>query len=472
MNSSPPFASPVNELFSLDAEQALLGAILYDNEVYYAVADTLNADHFYDPFHGRIYAFCGKLITAGQLASPLTLRAKLEGDDAFIEAGGERYLVQFAQSVPTTVGAADYGRLITDYWTRRQIVDAGRQMIEAASTADIDDDPQKQLEQAASKLASLAEKQSTVIDHPRQVDRWLEDVQAVQRGEAVVSVPSGVPHWDRRVGGLIGGRFYVIGGRPGMGKSIFGCAVAKAVAQSKRGALFFSLEMPAREVHARICADIAFERGYEIPFGQITDGPPLPEFDQERLFSIGIDYRSLPFRVVDTPALTAEAITIQSMRAQRYFAKMGKPLGVIVVDYLQIMGVAQPTGNVVTDHGRKATALKNLAKQLDVAVVAMAQLSRAVEQRDDKRPRLSDLRESGQIEQDADVITFLKRPEYYLQDDERADQENEEHAAWQGDMAAAKGRLDLITAKFRGGETGFDMVGVRPEFSAIRERAA
>ncbi|MEO1658265.1 MAG: DnaB-like helicase C-terminal domain-containing protein [Pseudomonadota bacterium] len=460
MNSSPPFAPPVNELYSIDAEQALLGAILYDNEVYFAVADTLKAEHFYDPFHGRIYAYCGKLIVAGHLASPVVLHTKLKDDDAFVEAGGERYLIQLAQSVQTTVGAGDYGRLITDYWTRRQIVEVGREMIEAACAADVEDDPQRQIEQAAQALADLAERREPRVSFSDQVETYLVNLQDKLTGKAPKGLKSGMPEWDERLGGFMPSELTVFAGRPSMGKSIVACKVAISIARQGRGVFFYSAEMSFEQVIARLTAALAWSKlGASIPYSDQRKGTINRQQFESLLRVCEDEVRHLPIIINDKSGLTAEALTIEAMRARRTFDKMGHPLGCVLIDYLQRMGTAKPSGNEVVDTGRKAVALKNLSKDLNVAVCAMAQLSRQVETRDDKRPQLSDLRQSGEIEQEADVVTMLYREEYYLSRMEPREG-TPEHLQWQGAVDEVRGVLELITCKGRAARIGTDRVSI------------
>lgn len=455
-----PFAAPVNELFSIDAEQAVLGAILYDNEVYYSVADTLKADHFYDPFHGRLYEYCGKLIMSGRKALPTVLFANLKDDEAFVEAGGERYLTSLAQAVPTTVGAKDYARLITDYWTRREIVDAGRKMIDAACSADIEDDPQKQIEQAAQALADLAERREPRVSFADQVQTYLLNLQDKLTGKAPKGLTSGMPEWDERLGGFMPSELTVFAGRPSMGKSIVACKVAISIARQGRGVFFYSAEMSYEQVIARLAAAMAWSKfGESIPYSDQRKGRINRQQFNHVLRVCDDEVRHLPIIINDKSGLTAEALSIESMRARRTFDKIGQPLGCVLIDYLQRMGTAKPSGNEVVDTGRKAVALKNLSKDLNVAVCAMAQLSRQVETRDDKRPQLSDLRQSGEIEQEADVVTMLYREEYYLSRMEPREH-TPEHLEWQQAVDETRGVLELITCKGRAARIGTDRVSI------------
>ena len=465
--------------YSLDAEQALLGAILYDNEVFYKVNGFLKSEHFYDPLHGKIYQACEKLISSGRLASPVMLNTYFGDEDAFREAGGERYLVQLAQAVPTTVGAADYGRLIFDLHTSRGLINIGTQMIERAKSADLEDDPQSQVSEAEKELYTLAEMGhygggfqtfetalSTAINIAQA---------AYQRGGGLSGVTTGLKDLDGKLGGLHESDLLILAGRPSMGKTALVTNIAVNAAKAfipektpdgsfkaKEGARvgFFSLEMSADQLAGRILAEFS-----GVPSDKIRRGD-INERDFEEIYDASSKLEQLPLYIDDTGGLTIAQLTARARRLKRM-----NGLDLLIIDYLQLLAGSKKAGeNRVQELTEITTGLKALAKELSVPVIALSQLSRQVESRDDKRPQLSDLRESGSIEQDADVVMFVYREEYYLGRTEPREGTTE-HLDWQHKMDEVHGMAEVIIGKQRHGPIGTVKLSFAPELTRFGDYA-
>ncbi|GGY42899.1 replicative DNA helicase [Parvularcula lutaonensis] len=465
--------------YSLDAEQALLGAVLYDNEVFYKVNGFLKPEHFYDPLHGRIYAACEKLISSGRLASPVMLNTYLGEEDAFREAGGERYLVQLAQSVPTTVGAADYGRLIFDLHTSRGLINIGTQMIERAKSADIEDDPQAQVSEAEKELYTLAETGHYGGGFQNFETALTEAINiaqaAYQRGGGLSGVTTGLRDLDAKLGGLHNSDLLILAGRPSMGKTALVTNIAVNAAKAfvpekaadgsykaKEGARvgFFSLEMSADQLAGRILAEFSGVASDKIRRGDIT------EKDFEEIYDASSKLEQLPLYIDDTGGLTIAQVAARARRLKRM-----NGLDLLIIDYLQLLAGSKKAGeNRVQELTEITTGLKALAKELAVPIIALSQLSRQVEQREDKRPQLSDLRESGSIEQDADVVMFVYREEYYLGRAEPREG-TPEHLEWQQKMDEVHGQAEVIIGKQRHGPIGTVKLAFQPELTRFGDLA-
>ncbi|MFQ5954129.1 MAG: replicative DNA helicase [Kiloniellales bacterium] len=439
-----------------EAEQALLGAILANNRAYEKVSEFLAPEHFADPLLGRIYEACGKLIERGQLADVLTLKPLFEQDSALEEAGGGQFLVRLAGSVVTVINAEDYGRTIHDHHLRRQLIDIGEAVVNDAYSLEVDSPAVQQIEATEQKLYDLA----TEGRHEGGFESFdsammgaLEMAELAFRKDSHVSgISTGLRDLDSWLGGLQPSDLVVLAGRPGMGKTAlatniaFNAAHAAKTSDGREGAAvgFFSLEMSAEQLATRILAERAEVSSDEIRRGAIRS----QQFDQIVLASQEIS--RLPLFIDDTPALTVAGLRTRARRLKRQH-----DLGLIVVDYLQLVLGSRAARNEsrVQEISEITRGLKTLAKELDVPVLALSQLSRAVEQRDDKHPQLADLRESGTIEQDADVVMFIYREEYY----ERQKQPREgtpDHDAWQKRMAKVHNQAEIVIAKQRHGPTG------------------
>jgi len=448
---------------SLESEQAVLGAILFDNEIYYRIASFLKTEHFFDPVHQLIYNTCGALINQGRLASPVMVDASLAASPGYAEAGGRRYLEQLAANVPSTAGAPDYARVVFDMSVRRGLITVGSEMIDRAREASLDDTPAEQLAEAEQSLYKLAETgkygggfKSFRTAIAEAID--LADA-AVKRDGGLAGVSSGLRDLDHTLGGLHPSDLIILAGRPSMGKTSLATNIALNAARAYKaerqadgsiktidGAVvgLFSLEMAAEQLATRIIAEVS-----NVPSNEIRRG----EIDQaqfEQIYHASRELEALPLYIDDTGGLSIAQLAARARRLKRQHG-----LGLLIVDYLQLLtgsGAKRNDGRV-QEITEISMGLKALAKELNVPVIALSQLSRQVEQRDDKRPQLADLRESGSIEQDADVVMFVYREEYYLKRAEPR-QDTPEFGEWQAKCDAAHGVAEVIIGKQRHGPIG------------------
>ncbi len=449
--------------FNLESEQAVLGAILFDNEIYYRLSSFLKTEHFFDPVHQLIFNTCGALINHGRLASAVTVDASLAASSGYVEAGGRRYLEQLAANVPSTAGAPDYARVVFDMSVRRGLITVGSDMIERARDASLEDEPAIQLAEAEQALYKLAEtgRYGGGFKSFRTAIAEAIDIAdaAVKRDGGLAGVATGLRDLDHTLGGLHKSDLIIIAGRPSMGKSSLATNIAVNAARAYKserqadgsqktieGAVvgLFSLEMSADQLATRIIAETS-----GIPSNEIRRG----EVDQEqfeRIYHAARSLESLPLYIDDTGGLSIVQLMARARRLKRQHG-----LGLLVVDYLQLLsgsGTKRNEGRV-QEITEISMGLKALAKELNLPVIALAQLSRQVEQRDDKRPQLADLRESGSIEQDADVVMFIYREDYYLRRTEpRPD--TPEFAEWQAKCDAVHGVAEIIIGKQRHGPIG------------------
>jgi replicative DNA helicase len=449
---------------NIEAEQALLGAILVNNEAFYRVSDFLEPRHFFEPVHQKIYEIGGSLIRAGKVASPVTLKTFLPAD---ADIGGgmtvSQYLARLAAEATTVINALDYGQTIYDLSTRRSLIQIGEEMVNEAYDAAVDSVPAKQIEEAERKLYEVAESGRYEGGFQRFAQALTTAVdmaaRAYQRDGKLSGLATGLRDLDSKMGGLQNSDLIIIAGRPGMGKTALATNIAYNIAKAWQGEMradghtstvnggivgFFSLEMSAEQLATRILAE---QTG--IPSSTIRRGG-ITEADFEKIRDKTIELQDLKFYVDETGGLSIAQLAARARRLKRQ-----RGLDVLVIDYIQLLqgsGRRAQEGRVqeVTEI---TTGLKALAKELNVPVIALSQLSRQVENRDDKRPQLSDLRESGSIEQDADVVMFVFREEYYLANKEPRPN-TDEHAKWQIEMDAAHGQAELIIGKQRHGPTG------------------
>ncbi|MGH6892278.1 MAG: replicative DNA helicase [Dongiaceae bacterium] len=456
----PPRVPPHN----YEAEQALLGALLANNEVYNRVSEYLRPDHFADALHGRIYEAIGKLVLRGQIANPVTLKNLFDQDGALSEIGGAQYLVQLAQAVVTVINAEDYGRAIHDLYLRRQLIGVGEDIVNESYTYDPDVTAIDQIERSEMRLFNLAEG-GQVDGGPKKFNDVLTSALAMaevayKRDSHVTGVTTGLRDLDQKLGGLQASDLVILAGRPSMGKTSLATNIGFNAARAKKdqdtGALhrvaFFSLEMSAEQLALRIMAEESGISSDKIRRGEIKND----EFP--RIVEAAQNMSHVQFFIDDTPALTVPALRTRARRLKRQFG-----LDLVIVDYLQLMRSAspKPSENRVQEISEITRGLKAVAKELEVPVLALSQLSRAVENREDKRPQLADLRESGSIEQDADVVMFVYREQYYherLEPKQRTDESNDAFFKRTEDWKAKAERVhnlaDVIIAKQRHGPIG------------------
>jgi replicative DNA helicase len=464
---------------NIEAEQALLGAILVNNDAFYRVSDFLKSGHFYEPLHRKIFDVAGELIRMGKTANPVTIKTFLPSDAKVGDMTVAIYLARLAAEAVTVINAADYGRAIYDLATRRALITVGEDMVNIAYDAPVDMAPREQIEDAERRLFELAEtgRYDGGFESFGDAVRTAIDMAtaAYQREGHLSGIATGLRDLDNRMGGLQPSDLIVLAGRPGMGKTslatniAFNIAEAYVPAQQADGSFkaanggvigFFSLEMSGEQLATRIISEQA-----EVPSSKIRRGD-LTEADFEKLVACTQTLQKIPLYIDQTGGI---AIAQLAARARRLKRQRG--LDVIVIDYIQLMqGSAKSSQNRVQEITEITTGLKALAKELSVPIIALSQLSRQVESRDDKRPQLSDLRESGSIEQDADVVMFVYREEYYLKNKEPKPG-TPEYVQWETDMNEMRGKAEVIIAKQRHGPTGSVSLAFHGEYTRFSDLA-
>ncbi|MGP8172028.1 replicative DNA helicase [Rhodoblastus sp.] len=463
---------------NLEAEQALLGAILVNNDAFDRVSDFLKPEHFAEELHRRIYETAGQLIRLGKVASAVTLRTFLGEHDL----GGmtiPQYLARLAAEATTIINAVDYARAVHDLAIRRELINIGGDVVNAAFDSAVDHSPRAQIEDAERKLYAVAETGRYEGGFHRFSDALASAVdmaaKAWEREGGLSGLATGMHDLDRMMGGLQPSDMIIVAGRPGMGKTALATNIAFNVARAYRGEPgpdghpitvnggivgFFSLEMSSEQLATRIIAEQAQVPGYKIRRGDITEG----EF--HRISQAAREMQSIPFYIDHTGGISIAQLAARARRLKRQ-----RGLDLLVVDYLQLLtGARARNDNRVQELTEITTGMKALAKELNVPIVALSQLSRQVESRDDKRPQLSDLRESGSIEQDADVVLFVYRDEYYLKN-RQPREGTPEFQTWQNDMERAHGKAEVIIGKQRHGPTGTVELAFEGEYTRFSDLA-
>ena len=446
---------------NIEAEQALLGAILVNNDAFDRVSDFLKPEHFSEELHRRVYEVLSQLIRAGKVATVVTLKTYLADADL----GGltvSQYLARLAAEATTIINAEDYGRTIYDLAIRRDLIVIGGEIVNAAYDAPVDAAPRQQIEEAERKLYSIAETgryDGGFQSFGNAITTALDMAAAAyQRDGHLSGLATGLADLDSKMGGLQASDLIVLAGRPGMGKTALATNIAFNVAKAYRAEVqpdghnktidggvvgFFSLEMSAEQLATRIIAEQSGVPSYKIRRGSIT------EDDFRSISEAAHEMQRAPLYIDQTGGISIAQLTARARRLKRQ-----RGLDLLIVDYIQLLSGSKSRGdNRVQEVTEITTGLKALAKELAVPIIALSQLSRQVEARDDKRPQLSDLRESGSIEQDADVVMFVYREEYYLKNKEPREG-TPEHATWMSEMERAHGRAECIIGKQRHGPTG------------------
>ena len=447
---------------NIEAEQGLLGAILVNNDAFYRVSDFLEPKHFFEPIHQLIFETAGSLIRVGKIATPVTLKTFVPAETDIGGMTVAQYLARLAAEATTIINAQDYGRTVYDLSIRRDLIRVGEDMVNVAFDAPVDFAPRAQIEDAEKKLYDLAEsgRYDGGFQKFSQALTVAVDMAAAaySRDGNLSGLASGLRDMDVKMGGLQSSDLIILAGRPAMGKTALATNIAYNIARSWRGEVqadgqtksidggivgFFSLEMSAEQLATRILSERTGISSSSIRRGGISE----QDFDKIRDHSI--EMQNLPFYVDDSGGLSISQLTARARRLKRQ-----KGLDLLIIDYIQLLsGSGKRSDNRVQEITEITTGLKALAKELNVPIVALSQLSRQVENRDDKRPQLSDLRESGSIEQDADVVLFVYREEYYLQSKEPRPG-TPEHEKWQLDMSLVHGKAEVIIGKQRHGPTG------------------
>lgn len=463
---------------NVEAEQALLGAILVNNEAFYRVSDFLEPEHFYEQIHSTVYEICAKIIRAGKTATPVTAKTFLP-DEIIADMSMGQYLARLAAEATTVINAYDYGRSVYDLAIRRALIQVGEEMVDTAYESEVESTPDKQIEEAEKRLFDLAER-GRYDGGFQGFNTALRDAiemagEAFQRDGSLSGTATGLSDLDRLMGGLQRSDLVILAARPAMGKTALATNIAFHVARNYKAETlpdghlktidggvvgFFSLEMSSEQLATRILAEQAQISSSDIRRGNIHESQFSKLVDTSNLMA------QIPLFIDDTGGLAVGQLMARARRLKRQ-----KGLDLLIVDYLQLLsGSSKKSDNRVQELTEITTSLKALAKELEVPIIALSQLSRQVESRDDKRPQLSDLRESGSIEQDADVVLFVYRDEYYLKNKEPKEG-SPEHLTWQGEMELVHGRADVIIGKQRHGPTGSVQLAFEAQFTRFSNLA-
>ena len=447
---------------NIEAEQALLGALLVNNDVYDKIASIVKDIHFFDPVHARIFETIANRIQKNALASPVTIKAFFEDDEGLNELGGPSYLARLAGASVSVFAARDYAQMIYDMAIRRDLMAIGEDIADKARLIDISSEPSEQIVEAEQKLYALSE-QGQVDSGFQSFLKAVTDAvnmanQAYQRDGGMAGISTGLTDMDKKLGGLHPSDLLILAGRPSMGKTSLATNIAFNIAKAYKkgqrhdgteGAVeggvvgFYSLEMSAEQLAGRILSEAS-----EVPSTQIRSGD-MTESEFRRFVEAAKQLENCPLYIDDTPALPISQLAARARRLKRTHG-----LDVLIIDYLQLVRPASAKDSRVNEVSEITQGMKAIAKELDIPVIALSQLSRAVESREDKRPQLSDLRESGSIEQDADVVMFVFREEYYKEREKPGDHEADKMMMWQAEMEALHGKAEIIIGKQRHGPIG------------------
>lgn len=454
---------------SIEAEQALLGCVLVNNDVFAGVRQHCGPEHFYDPVHARIFEAAAGLIANERLASPVTLKPMMQDDEGVSALGGASYLVRLADSAIAISQAAEYAQIVRDQAERRELIEAARELEDRArdqsvNSGTISDEfemrlasrDQSNVKAVVSLLAATIESVKIAVD--------------AYQNAASQGVPSGIGELDAMTGGFRPGEMIILGGRPSMGKSAIALSMASAAARSGKGVVIASLEMVEESLANRLIAEQTALMGRGVQYSKALRGE-IQESQMEAYVRAAEVVGNLPIYIITSSVRDVSAVHAAVKRSAHRMAQRGTELGIVFIDYLQLL--RSPKANRFEQMTEVSIAIKELAMRLRVPVVALAQLSRQVEQRENKRPQLSDLRESGQIEQDADAVMFCFREEYYLErenpdftgKDGRINLEKQQ--AYEGACASVRNRLELIVAKQRNGPVGTINLGFNPALNTV-----
>ena len=452
---------------NIEAEQALLGAILANNKAFEKVSELLKPHHFADSVHAKIYDVISKIIPRVKAADVITLKNYFEQDGSLDEVGGIKYLIKLADSATPLTNVEYYAQFIYDKYLRRELIATGFEIVNNANKEDLESDATTQIEEAEKKLFELSNQGDVnggFVDFSQALTSSLSYIeQAYQKDGKISGLPTSLDALDNKTGGLNNSDLIIIAGRPAMGKTALATNIAynvaeymmhaKDVDEKSKGVAFFSLEMSADQLASRILSTVTQTNGHKMRTGELDNA----EFT--RIAAAVRELERIPFYIDDTPGLNINSIRTRARRLKR-----NKGLGCIVIDYIQLIngtGSKRSEGNRVQELSEISRGLKILAKELNVPVIALSQLNRGVEQREDKRPVMSDLRESGSIEQDADIVMFVYRENYYLQNEEPKQKASEtpEHLQkrieeWETRKRATQNIAEVIIGKQRHGPTG------------------
>ncbi len=456
----------LNELpNNIEAEQSVIGSILLTNEIFDEISLIISSKNFYDPMHQKIFGAIESLIYKGMLANPITLKNHFENEKD--ELNIPEYLVKITKFSTSSRQSIEYSKLIYDLFVKRELIKISDNIIDTAKLNDLEHDGQQIIENFEKSLFDLAEKgsfNSSIVKFDEAMRQTIEMASnAYKNEEGIVGVPTGLRDLDDRLGGMHKSDLIIIAGRPSMGKTALATNIAFHSAKNiqeegrKSCIAFFSLEMSSEQLSTRILAEQSRIKSNDIRRGKISE----EQFD--KFIETSKNIAELPLFIDETPAITIAALSNRARRIKRI-----NGLDLIVIDYIQLMKGTSFKDGRVQEISEITQGLKALAKELSVPVLALSQLSRAVEQRDDKKPLLSDLRESGSIEQDADVVMFVFRESYYLKNKEPRPA-TVEHAEWQAKMNEISHLAELLILKQRHGPTGTIMLEFEEMFTKFKD---
>ena len=450
---------------NIEAEQSVIGSILLNNEIFDEINLLINSKNFYDPMHQKIFMAIEKLIYSGMLANPITLKNYFENEKD--ELNIPNYLFKITKFSTSSRQAIEYSKLIYDLYVKRELIKISENIIDAAKLNDLDNDGKSIIENFEKSLFDLAEKgsfSSSLVKFDEAMKMTIEMASSAYKNEeGIVGVPTGLADLDYRLGGLHKSDLLIIAGRPSMGKTALATNIAFNAAKKiqndgrKSTIAFFSLEMSSEQLSTRILAEQSRIKSNDIRTGKISE----EQFD--KFIETSKNISELPLYIDETPAISIAALSNRARRIKRLYG-----LDMVVVDYIQLMKASNFREGRVQEISEITQGLKALAKELSVPVLALSQLSRAVEHRDDKKPQLSDLRESGSIEQDADVVMFVYREAYYLQGKEPGPA-TVDHAEWQAKMNDISHLAEIIIGKQRHGPTGNVMLEFEAMFTKFKD---
>ena len=461
---------------NIEAEQSLIGSVLFDNKVLEDLPTNFATRHFFDPLHATIFDACIFLIDNGRLADPLTLKSYLKQDDLQRDMDIEKYLSELREGVVSLSKAKFYAEEIRNCYVRRSLIRIGDELINKSVNPTIDITPDQEISNTEEQLYNLAEKDqinSGPLDFKSVLASATNQInEAYNRKGKLSGIDTGFSGLNRQLGGLNKSDLLVLAGRPAMGKTALATNIGFNAAKSSKlekneSILIFSLEMSAEQLAQRILAEQSTIDSHKLRSGDLN------ETEFSKLVSTQNDILNLPFFIDDTPAISVGQIASRARRLKRTHG-----LSLIIIDYIQLIqgSKASEAQGRVQEVSNITRGLKSLAKELNVPILALSQLSRAVEQREDKRPILADLRESGSIEQDADVVMFVYREEYYLdkseptqRDNENQESFNERFLKWQDRRNMAEGKAEIIISKQRHGPTGIVQVQFEAKFTRFMD---
>lgn len=448
----PRDAAPRQAICNIEAEQALLGAVLLTPECLDRLG-FLRPEHFYEPLHADIFRLARQWHEEGRHVSPVTLRAPLGDHAGLKELGGTEYLARLAAATISLAAVRDYGETLLDLYSRREIVSAADKAATLAQDFTECADASAALTALDGDLDAIrgaTQRRASAVPFSRALTSAMERMVAAR--DEGPATPTGLASLDQKIGGLFAGDMLLIGGRPSMGKTAVALSLARRIARRGRAVIFASLEMQSADLAIRLASEELRARGTTVPYEAVRKGR-VTDDEAEAIMRTAHDMERLPIEIIESHVRRLPHLQAEIRRLVRKLRAQGREIGGVFIDYLGLIDHQVP-GNDNSRVSQISAALKGIAGEHKLPLVVLSQLNRGVESREDKRPQMSDLRDSGSLEQDADAIIFTFRPEYYEERSEPDPVDYEKHAAWQIKMDRCRGRLDLIVAKQRMGPVG------------------